>query len=229
MHDAPSVHALELHHVDQLTLRQDVVSCRLNTLDFYVGRDSTRDAGGPAVRAHDKGHRLWGVDANHLAGHVLRLQPVRRPRVRPDPPQTPPVHAAGRTRAHRSWLDAGGVGIDTAFDYGDQQAIASILHPWLKAHGKTRSDVFLTSKVPAGLGGPANCKADPNVALDKVKADVEQLGVEQVDLVLLHAPCGTAAQGAPPPPPPCCGWGLTPRLGRRQTTRCGRVCSRPRP
>lgn len=36
----------------------------------------------------------------------------------------------------QSWLEAGGVGIDTANDYGDQAVIASILHPFLAKTGK---------------------------------------------------------------------------------------------
>eukprot|EP01052_Picozoa_sp_SAG31_P032032 SAG31_NODE_3467_length_4242_cov_1.967415_4_plen_205_part_00 len=72
--------------------------------------------------------------------------------------------------------------------------IASILHPYLAKTGKKRSDFFITTKIPAGFGGPAACKADPAVALTTVKQNLEQLNVSYVDLVLLHKPCPTAAQ-----------------------------------
>lgn len=86
------------------------------------------------------------------------------------------------------WLAAGGVGIDTAFDYGDQRSIAAGLA------GVPRDSVFITTKVPAGLGlfsGSAtlDCSLDPNRSLAVLRQDLAQLEVDHVDLVLLHAPC----------------------------------------
>jgi len=53
-----------------------------------------------------------------------------------------------------------------------------------------RDSVFITTKIPAGFGLKSDdCETDPNVALRYVKTDVKELGVKQVDLVLLHAPC----------------------------------------
>lgn len=83
-----------------------------------------------------------------------------------------------------SWLSAGGVGIDTAYDYMDQYQIKKILE------SVKRDSVFITTKIPAGLGRKQDdCGTDPNVALQYVKEDIQELGVKQVDLVLLHAPC----------------------------------------
>ena len=93
-----------------------------------------------------------------------------------------------------SWLAAGGVGIDTANDYGDQNVIGGILNPFLAAQGRSRSDYFITTKVPAGFGGAAACKADPSVSLNTLKQNLAQLNTSYVDLVLLHKPCKTAAQ-----------------------------------
>ena len=56
----------------------------------------------------------------------------------------------------QGWLDAGGRGIDTALNYGDQTVIAEIL---AKNPHIARSELFLTSKIPAGLGGSAYCNA----------------------------------------------------------------------
>ena len=92
------------------------------------------------------------------------------------------------------WLAAGGRGIDTAYDYGKnvpggtQQSVAAVLAatPSLK-----RSDVFITTKIPAGLDfSGTQCRSlDPTVALGVVKENLKELDTPYVDLVLLHAPC----------------------------------------
>ena len=81
------------------------------------------------------------------------------------------------------WLGAGGTGIDTAFDYSDQNKIRSVLA------GKNRSSLFITTKVPAGFGNASDCSVDPDVALRYVRENLLELGTSYVDLVLLHAPC----------------------------------------
>jgi hypothetical protein len=54
------------------------------------------------------------------------------------------------------------VGIDTANDYNDQGVISEILNPYIAQHALKRSDFFITTKVPAGFGGAAACKAVRN-------------------------------------------------------------------
>ena len=88
------------------------------------------------------------------------------------------------------WLQAGGVGIDTAYDYNDQTVIAGILG----TAGIERSKLFITSKVPAGFGSAKDCAADPQVSLKTVQTNLKQLNTSYLDLVLLHKPCKTAAQ-----------------------------------
>jgi diketogulonate reductase-like aldo/keto reductase len=84
------------------------------------------------------------------------------------------------------WLKSGGVGIDTAFDYKDQQDIGKVL----KEQKIQRESVFITSKIPAGLGNPfTDCREDPNIAIKYAQENVKELGVDYVDLLLLHAPC----------------------------------------
>lgn len=88
-----------------------------------------------------------------------------------------------------SWISAGGVGVDTAFDYGDQATIKKVI-------ANHRDSFFITTKVPAGFGQqPGDCDADPSVSIGYLKKDLEQLGVDQVDLVLLHAPCQLFRKG----------------------------------
>ena len=86
----------------------------------------------------------------------------------------------------KAWFAAGGTGIDTAWDYKDQPAIAA----QLRASGKKRGAYFLTTKVPAGIGALEGNRTDcdnsgnlTQLALDYVRANVLQLGVDQVDLV----------------------------------------------
>lgn len=90
-----------------------------------------------------------------------------------------------------SWLKAGGVGIDTAFDYGDQPDIAKIL----KAEAIPRKSVFITSKIPAGFGNSSDCVADESIAMRYAQENLRELGVDYVDLLLLHAPCGIRSPG----------------------------------
>jgi len=84
------------------------------------------------------------------------------------------------------WFQAGGRGIDTAWDYHDQPTIGRIL---AESGSPPRSDVFILTKIPAGFGNSSDCHPDPSIALRYVQDDVAQLGVKQVDLALLHAPC----------------------------------------
>lgn len=89
-----------------------------------------------------------------------------------------------------SWLEAGGVGIDTAYDYRDQTDIATVL----AAQSTKREDLFILSKVPAGLGiWPSDCSGGAATALKYVNDDLKQLNTTYVDIVILHAPCKTDA------------------------------------
>ena len=85
----------------------------------------------------------------------------------------------------KPWLAAGGVGIDTAWSYRDQAAIATALK------GTDRSKYFMTTKVP-----PGNASATPADAIAKLKYDLAQLGEDHVDLVLIHHPCEAACNAA---------------------------------
>ena len=74
------------------------------------------------------------------------------------------------------WLGVNGVGIDTAFVYGNQRQVAQ----GIAAAGKDPSDTFITTKVPCGSVGSA--RAD-------IASNLQQLGVSRVDLLLIHFPC----------------------------------------
>ena len=68
------------------------------------------------------------------------------------------------------WLAAGGVGIDTAYDYHDQQDIASIIH---SPSAPPRSSLFITTKIPAGFG-MASQGAQPCAQAFEVKTNISQ-------------------------------------------------------
>eukprot|EP00037_Helgoeca_nana_P032554 m.414365 g.414365 ORF g.414365 m.414365 type:complete len:378 (+) comp29331_c0_seq1:36-1169(+) len=89
------------------------------------------------------------------------------------------------------WLDVGGVGIDTAWDYNDQPAIASVL---AKAAVK-RSKLFITTKIP-GTSVICNNVSTANV-MRYITDDLTQLNTSFADLILLHEPCaGNASSTA---------------------------------
>jgi 2,5-diketo-D-gluconate reductase A len=96
------------------------------------------------------------------------------------------------------WLDAQPeyAAVDTAFGYGDQRQLASLL---AKA-GRPRESLWLTSKIPGGLAKVSPCTAaDPEAsALQYVRDDLEQLNVSFVDLMLLHEPCDMKTGKATP-------------------------------
>lgn len=97
-----------------------------------------------------------------------------------------------------AWFDAGGVGLDTAWDYNNSAAIGGAI----RASGRKRTDYFITTKVPAGVGADmadkagagnaSDCSTDPMVSLNYVRDSLRQLRLDYVDLVLLHGPCSFA-------------------------------------
>lgn len=76
------------------------------------------------------------------------------------------------------WLRLGGRHIDTANDYGTQLDVGRAL----KAVGLPRDSVFITTKIPGPIGEQAA------IALIQ-QASLPQLGVDFIDLVLIHFPC----------------------------------------
>merc|ERR1719424_1430656 len=81
------------------------------------------------------------------------------------------------------WLRLGGRHLDTADDYGTQPDVGRAL----KASGVARNDVFLTTKIPGPIGKAA--------VIDKIiHTALPQLGVDYIDLVLIHFPCNTFSE-----------------------------------
>mmetsp|Transcript_55054 Transcript_55054/g.131198 ORF Transcript_55054/g.131198 Transcript_55054/m.131198 type:complete len:294 (-) Transcript_55054:183-1064(-) len=75
-----------------------------------------------------------------------------------------------------NWLDLGAVGIDTAYIYFTQKAVADVL----KQRGVDRKSLFITSKLPSCLGAAATKYF--------VDYDLKALNTDYIDLMLIHAP-----------------------------------------
>jgi diketogulonate reductase-like aldo/keto reductase len=100
----------------------------------------------------------------------------------------------GRASNYSAWLElvGPGAGIDTAYDYHTQVAIAAAI-----ASGNVaRNDVFLTTKIPCGGydGGPEPMTAA--AAQDFISTNLQQLNTTYLDLLLLHHTCKTEAEVA---------------------------------
>jgi len=79
------------------------------------------------------------------------------------------------------WLRLGGRHIDTADDYGTQPDVGRAL----KASKVSRKEVFITTKIPGPIG-------KTNVTDKILNTALPQLGVDYIDLVLIHFPCPAA-------------------------------------
>lgn len=76
------------------------------------------------------------------------------------------------------WLRLGGRHIDTANNYGTQPDVGRAL----KSASVPRQDIFITTKIPGPIGRQS--------AIDMIeRSSLPQLGVEYIDLVLIHFPC----------------------------------------
>lgn len=81
------------------------------------------------------------------------------------------------------WFTLGGRGVDTAAGYQNQPQIGAAIKAAI-ANGTNRSSIFVTTKVNSHT-----CTTENTLKL--IKADVAQIGVGQLDLVLQHFPCST--------------------------------------
>ncbi|CAE7172851.1 P100/11E [Symbiodinium pilosum] len=78
----------------------------------------------------------------------------------------------------KQWLQLGGRHLDTAHDYGTEPDVGAAI----KASGVKREEIFLTTKIPGPIGRQAVKDMVMNQTLPK-------LGVDYVDLLLIHFPC----------------------------------------
>lgn len=87
-----------------------------------------------------------------------------------------------------AWLKVGGRSIDTARDYWNQEGVAKAM----RESGVPRKEIFLQTKIP-GCANPAeNTTRNPFTcykdAKDNLERDIELLGVDYLDSVIIHFP-----------------------------------------
>ena len=85
----------------------------------------------------------------------------------------------GTAEAVELWLSpkVNGSGIDTAWAYHNQADVGQ----GIVASGRSRSSIFVTTKVPGALG-----RSD---SLQNIRDDLALLNLSYVDLALVHQPC----------------------------------------
>lgn len=102
---------------------------------------------------------------------------------------------AEEAAALEEWIRLGGRGLDSAWNYNLQGGVGWAIGNTSEA---VRAELFVTTKIP--------CVGSASAALAYIEADLRQLQVASVDLLLIHSPgYGTAPVGQPAG---C--WGHTP-------------------
>lgn len=79
--------------------------------------------------------------------------------------------------------------IDTAVVYGNQKGVGRALAEWENNYGGKRSDVFITTKIPGGQNFSEATKV--------LQSTLNELGVDYVDLMLVHMPSSWDLTGGP--------------------------------
>ena len=98
---------------------------------------------------------------------------------------------------HEVWLKNGGRGVDTALVYGDKAQKET--GEAVRNSGLSRSEIFVTTKVPCCpakkwlkfAGGVGGCALLGKNTTSHIQHDLTTLGLDYVDLMLLHWPCDT--------------------------------------
>lgn len=113
----------------------------------------------------------------------------------------PDIADYGSCSNYSLWMELGGTGFDTAWEYQTSFAIRDAVH----AKGLPRSDVFVITKIPGSLAfncTDSKCSHFPSIppmtghytlemARHYLALDLDRLGSEigHIDLLLLHTPC----------------------------------------
>ena len=92
------------------------------------------------------------------------------------------VPAADAARLVSEALDAGYRHIDTAALYGNEEGVGEAIRTFTAAHGVSRDEIFLTSKV-------WNSDQGYDRTLRAFDASMDRLGLDVLDLYLIHWPC----------------------------------------
>lgn len=83
--------------------------------------------------------------------------------------------------AVKTALEAGYIHLDTALIYGNEKYVGNALHEYLKETGKSRDDIFVTTKLWNDSHGYKSAKKG-------MKKSLKNLKLDYVDLYLIHWP-----------------------------------------
>lgn len=86
-------------------------------------------------------------------------------------------------------LKVGYTHVDTATIYGNHKGVGEAISTWRKSNGGIRENLFVTTKIPGGLNYSAS--------QDALEASLEDLGLDYVDLMLMHFPAGMDGSSSP--------------------------------
>ncbi len=92
--------------------------------------------------------------------------------------------------AIRSAIAAGYRHIDTASGYRNEESVGAGISDGLKAEGLSRADLFVTAKLWPGNPAWGDAPKSGAQTLQECDATLLRLGLEYVDLYLIHAPYG---------------------------------------
>ena len=92
-------------------------------------------------------------------------------------------------KAVTSWLEAGARRIDAANSYQNQVDVGKAMNAFIASGKASRSDIFLLSKV-----GPSHPLGYSDVK-DQFEGILTEMGVDYVDLLLIHWPWDSASKG----------------------------------
>ena len=92
--------------------------------------------------------------------------------------------------AIRSAIAVGYRHIDTASGYRNEETVGAGIRKGLEAQGLPRADLFVTAKLWPGNPAWGDAPKTGAQTLEECDASLARLGLDYVDLYLIHAPCG---------------------------------------
>ncbi|UJR82966.1 aldo/keto reductase [Sandaracinus amylolyticus] len=88
----------------------------------------------------------------------------------------------------RAALGVGFRHVDTAEFYGNEEGVGAGIRQALEAHGLSRKDVFVTTKLWPGNAAWGQTPKTTETTIASLDESLARLGLEYVDLYLIHAP-----------------------------------------
>lgn len=101
---------------------------------------------------------------------------------------------ADAAEAAQTAIDIGYRHIDTAAVYQNERSVGEGLRAGIVASGLDRADIFVTTKLWPGFPGSVDQPTTPEEAVAACTASLDRLGLDYVDLLLIHSPHGGPAR-----------------------------------